>query len=155
MLNNIENLKHVCKPWINKTPGYEQYDAECTPTPDMPKQIDTAAVINSLLPVAAMPSRHSILRSATILTVCSSHAPDFSLVWERAFRVVSKAWNQLARDVRCVDNTNILKEKNWKLFTQKVLFLLFVFLLVLFVLLSFYCIVMSLMSASVGLTCNM
>jgi len=58
-----------------------------------------------------MPSRHSALQSATTDSLFAPHTR--LLFGERAFSVAAaKAWNQLPRDVRCVDNTNAFKKKN-------------------------------------------
>ena len=89
------------------------------------------------------PCRHVIQFCGRQLYWQSVRPTHQTSVWcERAFRVVSKAWNQLASEVRRVDNTNIMKErKKTANFLLTKFCLLFLFLLVLFVLLSFYCIV--------------
>ena len=55
--------------------------------------------------VAAISSRHPILRSAT---TDSLYVPRTRLLFgERAFRVAApKMWNQLPHDVRSIDNNN-------------------------------------------------
>ena len=69
-------------------------------------------VIDLLQPVA-MSSRHATPWSET---TNSLFVPRTRLQFgERAFRVSApKAWNQLPRDVRCVDNTNTFKKKKLK-----------------------------------------
>jgi len=60
-----------------------------------------------------------LLQNVTVMPLCHSVllVPNTRLLFvERAFRIAApKAWNQLPRNIRCVDNTNTLK-KNEKLF---------------------------------------
>jgi len=60
--------------------------------------------------VAAMSSRNSVMRSETTDSLFVRR--NRFLFRERAFRVPApEAWNQLPRDVHCVDNTNTFKKK--------------------------------------------
>jgi len=67
-----------------------------------------------------MPSRHSALQSATTDSLFAPH----TRACERAVPIAApKSWNQLPRDVRCVDNTNAFKKKTKKnLFVHEVLY---------------------------------
>ena len=69
-----------------------------------------AYITDLLLPVAAMTSRRTVLRSAT---TDSLFIPRTRLRFgERAFRVAApKAWNQLPNDVRSIHSTNTFKQK--------------------------------------------
>ena len=69
-----------------------------------------AYIMDLLQPVAAISSRHPVLRSAA---TGSLYVPRTRLLFgERAFRVTaSKMWNQLPYDVRSIDNTNTFKKK--------------------------------------------
>ena len=69
-----------------------------------------AYITDLLLPVAAVTSRQTVLRSATTNTLFT---PRTRLRFrERAFRVAPpKAWNQLLNNVRSLRDTNSFKKK--------------------------------------------
>ena len=74
-----------------------------------------------------------LLQNVTVMPLCHSVllVPHTRLLFvERAFRIAApKAWNQLPRNIRCVDNTNTFKKKKRKTF----LFIKFYFLLICFI----------------------
>ena len=81
--------------------------------------LESTRVHHWLLPVAAVTSRQTVLRSATTNTLFT---PRTRLRFgERAFRVATpKAWNQLPNNVRSLRDTNSQKEtKNF--FIYKIL----------------------------------
>ena len=93
----------------------------------------------SLISFNLSPPRRHVMQPCGRQVPISLFVPRTRLQFgERAFRVAApKAWNQLPRDVRCVDNTNTFKKKLKTFYSQSSIFVnLF---LLLFVLVSFCC----------------